>query len=243
MAKAPALRGYLIRDRDETGYYNGIPQLRGAVQSVPIGDGLSIRYCLSEDVFFGGSVCEARLLTALLCKPGDAFPVAVLEATILSKGTGRGMGIIDSCDLISESLHTIVNDLSTTSVDDFSSVLSNGGVFILDRLEVRFDSTRLGISQRLFTAITESVSRSIELCLYALKPFPLQYEYCDPGSESPEYETFWAAFCLDKEKLSNYYCYQFGCKSVSPYTRFLMSAFNGWKLSINRLGWSVFISE
>jgi len=179
----------------------------------------------------------------LLCKPGDAVPVAVLEATILSKGTGRGMGITDSCDLISESLNKIVNDLSSTSVDDFSSVVSNGGVFILNRLEVRFDSKHLGVSHRLFNAITESVNRHIGLCLYALQPFPLQYECCEPGSESPEYETFWAAFCLDLDKLANYYCYEFGCKSVSPNTGFLINTFYGWKLSIDRFGWSVFISE
>lgn len=50
------------------------------------------------------------------------------------------------------------------------------------------------------------------MSLYALHPFPLQYEYCEPNAEGLEYEAFWDSFRVDVEKLSNYYCYEFGCK-------------------------------
>ena len=243
MAKPTALRGFLRRDRDESGFFNGIPLLHCAVQSVLVGEGLIARFSLSEDVFCSGSVCEGRALSALLCRPGDAVPVAVLDATVLSRGAGRGMGISDSCDLLSESLNKIVNDLSRTSADDFSCAVSNGGILVLNRLEVRSDCNHLGISHSFFKALTESVSECVELSLYALQPFPLQYGYCEPDTESPEYDAFWESFSVDVEKLSNFYCYEFGCKSVSPDTGLLINAFPGWKLNIDRFGWTVLRSE
>ncbi|WP_223508950.1 MULTISPECIES: hypothetical protein [unclassified Pseudomonas] len=243
MAKPSALRGFQRRDRDESGFFNGIPLLHCAVQSVPVGEGLTARYCLSEDVFSSGSVCEGRALSALLCRPGDAVPVAVLDATVLSKGTGRGMGISDSCDLLSEALNKIVNDLSRTCVDDLSCVVSSGGILILNRLEVRSDFNNLGVSHKFFNALTECVNKRVELSLYALHPFPLQYEYCEPDTESPEYDEFWESFRVDVEKLSNFYCYEFGCKSASPDTGLLISAFPGWQLNIDRFGWTVVLSE
>lgn len=243
MAHPSALRVFQRRDRDESGFFNGFPLLHCAVQSVPVGEGLTGRFCLSEDVFCSGSVCEGRALTALLCRPGDAVPVAVLDATVLSKGTGRGMGISDSCDLLSESLSKIVNDLSRTCVDDLSWVLSSGGILVLNRLEVRSDLNHLGISQRFFNALTEWVNKRIELSLYALHPFPLQYEHCEPDTDSPEYDEFWESFRVDAEKLSNFYCYEFGCKSASPDTGLLINAFPGWQLNIDRFGWTVELSE
>ncbi|MBC2692682.1 MULTISPECIES: hypothetical protein [Pseudomonas] len=243
MVKPQALRGFLRRDRDESGFFNGIPLLHGAVQSVSVGEGFIARFCLSEDVFCGGSVCEGRALSALLCRPGDAVPVAVLDATVLSRGTGRGMGISDSCDLLSESLNKIVSDLSSTSVDDLFCAVYNGGILFLNRLEVRSDCNHLGISHRFFNALTESVSQCVDLSLYALQPFPLQYGYCEPDTESPEYEAFWESYSSDVEKLSNFYCYEFGCKSASPGTGLLINAFPGWKLNIDRFGWSVVRSE
>lgn len=243
MAKPPELRGFMRRDRDESGFFNGIPLLHSAVRSVPVGEGLTARFCLSEDVFSSGSVCEGRALSALLCRPGDAVPVAVLDATVLSKGTGQGMGISDSCDLMSESLNKIVNDLSRTCVDDLLSVISSGGILVLNRLEVRTDFNHLGISRRFFHALTECVGKQLVLSLYALHPFPLQYEYCEPDSESPEYEAFWESFSVDLEKLTNFYCYEFGCKSVSPDTGLLICALPGWQLNLDRFGWTVVLSE
>ena len=243
MAKPPALRGFLRRDRDESGFFNGIPSLHCAIQSIPVGEGLTARFCLSDDVFCSGSVCEGRKLSALLCRAGDAVPVAVLDATVLSKGTGRGMGVSDSCDLLSESLNKIVNDWSRTCVDDLSSMISNGGILVLNRVEVRSDFSHSGVSHRFFNAVTECVSKRVKLALYALHPFPLQYEYCEPDTESPEYEMFWESFRVDVEKLSNYYCYEFGCKSVSPETGILINALPGWQLNIDRFGWTVVLSE
>ncbi|TCV51581.1 hypothetical protein [Pseudomonas sp. 460] len=243
MAKPPALRCSMRRDRDESGFFNGIPLLHSAVQSVPVGEGLTARFCLSEDVFSSGSVCEGRMLSALLCRPGDAVPVAVLDATVLSKGAGQGMGIADSCDLLSESLNKIVNDLSKTCVDDLLSVVSIGGILVLNRLEVRTDFNHLGVSRRFFNALTECVSKQLQLSLFALHPFPLQYEYCEPDVDSPEYETFWESFQVDVEKLSNFYCYEFGCKSASVDTGLLISPFPGWQLNIDRFGWTVVFSE
>lgn len=49
-------------------------------QSIPAGEGLTARYCLSDDIFSWGAVCEGRTLAAMLCKQGDPVPIAVLEA-------------------------------------------------------------------------------------------------------------------------------------------------------------------
>lgn len=243
MKKSSDLRDIPSRNRDESGFFNGIPLLNRAIQSVQVEEGLSARFCLSEDVFSSGSVCEARLLTALLCRPGDAVPVAVLEATILSKGTGLGMGIADACDLLSESLHKVVNDLSRTCVEDLLSVVSTGGVVVLNRLEVRTGFNHLGVSRKFFFALTAHIGRQIKLSLYAIHPFPLQYEYCEPDSESEEYEAFWESFRVDVEKLSNFYCYEFGCKSPSADTGLLINTFSGWQLNVDRFGWTVVLSE
>lgn len=239
MAKPPALCGFLRRDRDETGFFNGIPLLHRVVQSVPVWEGLTARFCLSDDVFNNRSACEGRTIQASLCGPGDAVPVAVLEATVLSKGTGRGMGVSDSCDLLSESLNKIVNELSRTCVDDLLSVISSGSILILNRLEVRAEFTHLGVGRRFFYAITEYVNKQLELSLYALHPFPLQYEHCEPDSESIEYDAFWESFRQDADKLSNFYCYDFGCKSASPDSELLINALRGWRLNIDRFGWTV----
>lgn len=243
MTKLPALDGYQRRDRDESGFFNGIPLLHFSVQSVRVEEGLTAQFCLSEDLFSGGSVCEGRALSALLCRPGDAVPVAVLDGTVLSRGTGRGMGISDSCDLVSESLNKIVNDLSRTCVDDLSWVVSNGGILVINRLEVRSDFNHLGISHRFFNALTESVNKRVELSLYTLHPFPLQYENCEPDVESSAYDCFWESFRVDVEKLTNFYCYEFLCKSVSPDTELLINTFPGWQLNIDRFGWTVVRSE
>ncbi|TPG88069.1 hypothetical protein EAH72_33620 [Pseudomonas caspiana] len=243
MAKPPALRCYMRRDRDESGFFNGIPFLHSAVQSVPVGEGLTVRFCLSEDAFNSGSVCEGRVLSALLCRPDDAVPVAVLDATVLSKGAGRGMGIADSCDLLSESLNKVVHDLSRTCVDDLLSVISSGGILVLNRLEVRTDFNHLGISRKFFHALTECVGKQLQLSLFALHPFPLQYEYCEPDVDNPEYVTFWESFRMDVEKLSNFYCCEFGCKSASADTGLLINEFPGWQLNIDRFGWTVVLSE
>ncbi|WP_282366443.1 hypothetical protein [Pseudomonas sp. PS02290] len=242
MPKAPTLSAFLRRQREDCGFYNGVPFLHNA-HSFPAGDGLTVRYCLSEDVFTWGAVCEGRALDALLVKNGDPVPIAVLEATVLSKGSGHGVGISESCDLLSESLNNIVSDLSRTSVQDLLSVLSDGGVLILNRLEVRSNLGRHGIGHRFFHSLTNHITGYIALTLYALHPFPLQYEYCEPTPDSQEYELFWESFCADVEKLTNYYCYEFGCKSVSPETRLLISALPGWQLNIDRFGWSVEVSE
>lgn len=242
MAKPPALRRFLRRDRDESGFFNGIPLLHRAIQSVPVAEGLTARFCISDDVFSHWSACEGRTLHALLCGPGDAVPFAVLDATVLSKGTGQGMGVADSCDLLSESLNKIVNDLSRTCIDDLLSVISSGGILILNRLEVRAEFNHLGISRRFFNAMTECINKQFGLSLYALHPFPLQYEHCEPDAESLEYEAFWESFRMDVEKLSNFYCYEFGCKSASPDTELLINALPGWRLNIDRYGWTV-ISE
>ncbi|VVP30498.1 hypothetical protein [Pseudomonas fluorescens] len=243
MASTQAQPGFMRRDRDESGFFNGIPFLQSAVQSVPVGEGLTARFFLSEDLFNSGSVCEGRALFALLCSPGDAVPVAVLDATVLSRGTGRGMGVSDSGDLLSESLNKVVNALSKTCVEDLLGVVSRGGILVLNRLEVRTDYNHLGIGLRFFTAITERVNNHFKLALYALHPFPLQYEYCEPDAESPEYEAFWESFRLDVEKLSNFYCYEFGCKSPSVDESLLINAFSGWQLNIDRFGWTVVLSE
>ncbi len=243
MATPQALPGFMRRDRDESGFFNGIPLLHSAVQSVPVGEGLTARFCLSEDVFNSGSACEGRALSALLCRPGDAVPVAVLDATVLSRGTGRGMGVSESCELLSESLNKVVNDLSKTCVEDLFGVVSSGGILVLNRLEVRTDYNHLGISHRFFTSITERVNKQFKLALYALHPFPLQYEYCEPDADSPEYDAFWESFRVDVEKISNFYCYEFDCKSASVDEGLLINAFSGWQLNIDRFGWTVVLSE
>jgi hypothetical protein len=179
----------------------------------------------------------------LLVKRGDSVPLAVLEATVLSKGSGSGLGVSESCDLLNESLNKVVNDLSRTCVEDLLNVISEGGVLILNRLEVRANFNHLGMGRRLFISVAEHIKKQLTLSLYALHPFPLQYENCEPEPDSKDYEVFWESFRLDIEKLSNYYCYEFGCKSISPETGLLINSLPGWQLNIDRFGWSVELSE
>ncbi|MBX8556984.1 hypothetical protein K5D56_25545 [Pseudomonas cichorii] len=242
MSKATELSVMLRRQREECGFFNSVPFLSHAC-SIPASGGLTVRYCLSEDVFNWGAVCEGRKLDALLLDAGDPVPFAVMEATVLSKGGGHGLGISESCDLLSESLNKVVNELSRTSVEDLLSVISEGGVLILNRLEVRSKFNHLGLGRRLFFTLIEHVNKSLALSLFAFHPFPLQYEYCEPTPDSQDYELFWESFRIDVDKLSNYYCYEFGCKSVSPETNLLINSFSGWQLNIDRFGWSVEISE
>lgn len=242
MSKAATLSVILRRQRENCGFFNGVPFLHNP-RSIPVGEGLTVRYCLSEDVFTWGAVCEGRTLDASFLKNGDPVPLAVLEATVLSKGSGRGLGISESCDLLSESLNKVVNDLSKTCVEDLLNVISVGGVLILNRLEVRSNCNHHGIGHRFFTALIKDINTHLPLSLYALHPFPLQYEYCEPNSDSQEYEVFWESFRGDVEKLSNYYCYEFGCKSVSPETGLLINTLPGWRLNIDRFGWSVEVLE
>lgn len=242
MEMATALSVFLRRQREQCGFFNGIPLLHKP-QSIPAGEGLTARYCLSDDIFSWGAVCEGRTLAAMLCKQGDPVPIAVLEGTVLSKGSGSGLGIFESCDLLSESLNKIVSDLSRTSVEDLLNVISAGGVLILNRLEVRSNFNHFGIGRRFFYVLTEHINKFLAMSLYALHPFPLQYEYCEPNAEGLEYEAFWDSFRIDVEKLSNYYCYEFGCKSISPETGLLINSLPGWRLNIDRFGWSVEVSE
>ncbi|MNJ45064.1 hypothetical protein D3C77_401420 [compost metagenome] len=212
---------------------------RGPVECVQLASGYTVELSLSGDVFDGSAVCEGRLVTAWLRIQSETVPVAVLEAVLLSDGVGTNDCLADACDRISETLQYVIDELSRTCLDDFSTILNIGGAIIVSRLEVRKKFRSSALSQKLVDAVCIRILSQHRLALMALHPFPLQYENTAPEIGSRHYESYWQRFKSDREKLSSYYSYEFGCMSASHDSTLLIKPLDGYACVLGRAGWSI----
>lgn len=232
-----------VRSLIDTGFYSEIPMHRGVVERVELAGGYTVELSLSGDVFDGSAVCEGRLVTAWLLLKSEAVPVAILDGVLLSSGEGKRYSLTDACDLVSEAVQALVQELVRTCHQDFAAVLEAGSVFVITRLEVRDKFRSSELSQSIVDASCTWLRSKCRLALLTLQPFPLQYENTAPVLGSRHYEPYWRALSADLEKLSSYYSYHFDCIVASLESTLLIKPLSGYKCALSRAGWSFIAAE
>ena len=230
--------------RHGNGFYSHVEPIKGEGH-IPLhcdDQSMKIACQISDDFIDNDLPLRGVCVTAQVFFENDNNPAAYVEFDVLTIKDGSKMPdemFLDACDSINNTLHSLASSLVASSVYDMETVLSHGALIHLSRLEVRNDHTGRGIGEWLTNRVLGFIEEKQDCAILAIKPFPLQFERCQPDIHSHELEEFNRKFSLAEERLAMYYRTKFFASPSYPGSEYLISALGGFGLEIDEFGWSL----